>query len=109
LFYRDGYEIDYPEDDYGGTISAYTHPGGANFGTAAKWSDWHTTDIEWTAGAVKFYLDGVLIGTATDKVPSVNMSWILQNESSIRGPFAAPGASAQLDIAWIACYAPVVR
>lgn len=109
LFYRDGYEIDYPENDYGATISAYTHPGGARFATAAKWSDWHTTDIEWTAGVVKFHLDGVLIGTATDKVPSIKMSWILQNESSILGPFAAPGASAQLDIAWVSCYAPGPR
>jgi beta-glucanase (GH16 family) len=106
LFYQGGYEIDYPENDYGGTISANTHPAGTTFGTAAKWSDWHTTDIEWTANAVKFYLDGVLIGTATEKVPRTPMSWVLQNESSILGPYAAPGAWAQLDIAWVSCYAP---
>jgi hypothetical protein len=109
LFYQGGYEIDYPENDYDRAISAYVHPGGATFATAAKWSDWHTTDIEWTPGVVKFYLDGALIGTATDKVPSIKMSWILQNESSIIGPYAAPGASAQLDIDWVSCYAPSAR
>lgn len=106
LFYQGGYEIDYPENDYGATIAAYVHPGQATFATRAKWSDWHTTAIEWKSGAVKFYLDGALIGTATDKVPNIKMSWILQNESSIIGPYAAPGASAQLDIAWVSCYAP---
>jgi beta-glucanase (GH16 family) len=106
LFYRGGHEIDFPENDYTGTISAYVHPGGPTFGTAAKWSDWHTTEIEWMPGALKFRLDGAVIGTATQKVPDIKMSWILQNESSIMGPYAAPGASAQLDIAWVSCYAP---
>lgn len=104
LFYQGGFEIDYPENDYGATISAYTHPGEANFSTSAKWTDWHTTAIEWTAGVVKFYMDGRLIGSSTARVPNIPMDWILQNESSIMGPYAAPGASAQLDIAWVACY-----
>ena len=43
LFYQGGYEIDYPENDYGSSISAYTHPGGANYSTSAQWTDWHTT------------------------------------------------------------------
>lgn len=106
LFYTGGYEIDYPENDYGTTISAYTHPGGANFSSKVGWMDWHTTVIEWTASSVAFYMDGKLIGTTTAKVPNITMSWILQNESSIMGPYASPGASAQLDIDWVACYSP---
>ncbi len=106
LFYGGGFEIDYPEDDYGGGISAYTHPGGGNFNTGAKWTEWHTTVIEWTAGKTVFYLDGKEIGTATNQVPNLPLSWILQNESSIMGPYADPGATAQLDTDWVACYTP---
>lgn len=107
LFYNGGYEIDYPENDFGDTISAYTHPGEANFSTGAKYTTWHTTAIEWTSGSVKFYMDGKLVGTTTKKVPNINMSWVLQNESSIMGPYAKPGATAQLDTDWVACYAPM--
>ncbi len=106
LFYQDGYEIDFPENDYGSTISAFTHPSGDNFPTDAAWTTWHTSVIEWTASSVKFYLDGTLIGTTTQSVPHIKMAWILQNESSIAGPYARPGASAQLDIDWVSCYAP---
>jgi hypothetical protein len=106
LFYTGGYEIDYPENDYGYRISAYTHPGGANFRTSASWTEWHTTAIEWTASSVKFYMDGELIGSTSKQIPHIPMSWILQNESSILGPYAKPGASAQLDIDWVACYSP---
>lgn len=105
LFYTGGYEIDYPENDYNQTISAYTHPGGANFSSKVTWTDWHTTAIEWTASSVSFFMDGKLVGTTTNKVPNVPMSWILQNESSILGPYASPGATAQLDIDWVTCYA----
>ena len=107
LFYNGGYEIDYPENDFGDTISAYTHPGEANFSTGAKYTSWHTTAIEWTSGSVKFYMDGKLVGSTTKKVPNISMSWVLQNESSIMGPYAKPGATAQLDTDWVACYAPM--
>ncbi len=106
LFYQGGFEIDFPENPYGTTISAYTHPGGANFSTRATWTQWHTSKIEWTSHAVSFYLDGRLVGTTSKDVPDIPMTWILQNESSIKGPYAQPGARAELDIAWVACYAP---
>ena len=107
LFYDQGYEMDFPEsDDYLLNINAFTHPSEENFTTSARWQDWHTTTIEWTAGSIKYYLDGKLIGTATRAVPHFKMSWILQNESSIAGPYAAVGDKAQLDIDWVSCYAP---
>lgn len=106
LFYDGGYEMDYPENDYGSSISAYTHPGEQNFDTSAKWTTWHTTAIEWTASSIKYYMDGKLVGTATKSIPHIKMDWVLQNESSIMGPYAKTGASAQLDLDWVTCYAP---
>jgi hypothetical protein len=38
-------------------------------------------------------------------VPDQPLSWVLQNESALEGPGAAPGSSARLDITWIAAYA----
>lgn len=104
LWISGNFETDYPENDYGQTISAYTHPGGANFSTSAQWTSWHTTTVDWTVNSIQFYMDGQLIGTATNNVPNIAMDWILQNESSILGPYASPGATAELDIAWVACY-----
>jgi hypothetical protein len=105
LFYDNGYEMDYPEsDDYSQTINAFTHPSEENFSTNAKWSDWHTTTIEWTAGSVKYYMDGKLIGTAKKNIANFKMTWALQNESSIAGPYASVGTKAQLDLDWVTCY-----
>lgn len=106
LFYGNGLEVDYPEGDYTKGLSAFTHPGENNFHTNAKWTEWHTTAIERTKGQVKYYLDGKLIGTATKSIPDIKLSWILQNESSIEGPYAANGATAQIDFDWVTCYAP---
>lgn len=109
LFYDNDYETDYPEsDDYTQNINAFTHWGRTfttSHSTTAKWTDWHTTTIEWTPGTIKFYMDGKLIGTVTQHVANFPMTWALQNESSIAGPYAKPGASAQLDIDWVTCYA----
>lgn len=33
------------------------------------------------------------------------LSWVLQNESALEGPGAAPGSSAELDVTWVAAYA----
>jgi hypothetical protein len=105
LFYEDNYEMDYPENDYGDTISAYTHPGEQNFNTNVTWTaGWHTTAIEWTSSSIKYYMDGKLVGTATKSIPHIKMTWVLQNESSILGPYAKAGASSQLDEDWVACY-----
>ena len=105
LFYQDNYEMDYPENDYGSPISAYTHPSEESFDTSAKWTTWHTTAIEWTAKSIKYYMDDKLVGTATHNIPHLKMTWALQNESSIIGPYAKVGAYAQLDTDWVACYA----
>jgi len=103
LFYEGGQEIDYPENDYGQQISAYTHPQGGNWDTNVNWTGAaHTTSIEWTPNTVKFYLDGKLVGQGSTAMPTA--SWILQNESSIMGPYAARGAHSVLETTWVTCY-----
>lgn len=105
LFYDGNYEMDFPENDYGDKISAYTHPGEDNFDTGVAWTgSAHSTSIEWTPGHVKYYLDGKLVGDATKDISDIPMSWILQNESSIVGPYADRGAHAELQTTWVTCY-----
>jgi len=103
------FEIDYPEagGEYAEGISAFVH-GGAElaYDAHAKWTDWHTTSIEWRSNVLKFWLDGRLIGSTSRGVPNVNMDWLLQNESALAAPYASNGASVQLDLDWVSCYAP---
>lgn len=109
LHYGNGCEIDYPEQNWTDTITAFHHPCGRGgqgyYPTKAKWSDWHTVSTEWTPNSIKFYLDGKLIGHATRGVASQPLSWILQNESALYGPYAAAGSSARMQITWVATYA----
>jgi len=88
---RDG-EIDFPEGDFDRTISAFVHRQGATTGsdqdafpTTALWPDWHTAVTEWTPAAVRFYLDGALIGTATERIPNTPMRLVIQNETTLAG------------------------
>lgn len=108
LWYGHGCEIDYPEQNWADTIHAFTHPcdGGPQdaFDTGAAWTSWHTTSVEWTPGNVRYFLDGLLIGASTAGIPARPLSWVLQNESALYGPYAAPGSSAQLDITWVTGY-----
>lgn len=108
LHYGGGCEIDYPEQNWTDTITAFHHPcnGGQQgyFPTGARWTEWHSVTTEWTPGHVRFYLDGRLIGHDTRGVPSRPLSWVMQNESALYGPNATPGSSAQMDITWVTAY-----
>lgn len=103
-----GCEMDFPEGEWNGTISAYHHPlGGGDqdaYGGTAKWSAWHTSSVEWTPKSAKYYLDGHLIGTSTRGVPNTPADWIIQNETAMNGQYPAAGASAQMDITWVSAY-----
>jgi hypothetical protein len=103
LFYQGGQEIDFPEGDWTKNLSGYVHPQGTFVNTPATWTAWHTTSIEWTPGTVRMYLDGKLVKTSKTAMPTA--SWVLQNESSIEGPHAAPGAKAKMATTWVTCYA----
>jgi len=101
------FEVDYPENEWDTGISAYVHSQAdpqQSFDAGASWTGWHTSEIDWTPGQLRFYLDGRLIGSTTDAVPNVPMDWIIQNESALNGESAAPNSSAQIDISHVAYY-----
>lgn len=96
---RDG-EIDFPEGRLNGTIHGFVHHQGATSGSdqyavnsGVTFTDWHTTVIEWTPGAVAFYIDGTLVGRTTERVPNTPMRLVLQSES-----FASPLPEATIEI-----------
>jgi beta-glucanase (GH16 family) len=111
---RDG-EIDFPEGDFDRTIEAYMHRQGATSGSdqdafqsGKPWTTWHTAVTEWTPNAVRFYLDGTLIGTSTSRIPNTPMRWVIQNETTLSGFVPADSVSGHVLIDWVAVwsYAP---
>lgn len=100
-----GCEIDFPEGSWDGGIYAYLHPAGGGpqqaFDTGAGWTSWHTSQIQWTPGRVRFLLDGRQVGQSDRGVPDQPMLWVLQNESALDGNQALPGSAAQIDIDWV--------
>ncbi len=103
------YEVDFPENNLDSGICAYAHSiyqaDQADFCPDASWTGWHTSEIQWAPGSLTFYLDGRVIGHAKgDWVPAGDMAWIIQNESALSGPSAAPGSWAQINIAYVAVY-----
>ena len=103
------YEVDFPEGNLNRGICAYSHSvyqaDQATFCPDANWTDWHTSEIQWAPGSLTFYLDGRVIGRSRGNwVPREDMAWIIQNESALDGPSAAPGSWAQINIAYVAVY-----
>jgi hypothetical protein len=108
---RDG-EIDFPEGDLTGTISAFVHRQGATTGsdqdifhTQAQYSDWHTAVIEWTPERVEFYLDGASIGKATSRIPDTAMRWVIQTETALSGAAPPDAAEGHVYLDWVAVWA----
>lgn len=97
-------EIDFPENSHDVAPTAFDHPancGGQDaFDSRASWSTWHTYNISWTPDSVTFAVDGRAIGTSRYS-PRVPMDWDVQNESSLDGETARPGASDQIDITYV--------
>ena len=103
-------EIDFPEASIDGseTISAFVHydQGGDaqdSFDTAAKYDVWHTATTEWTPTGVRFYMDGVSIGTSTHS-PTTSMHWVLQTETGLSGCVPADSTSGHVLIDWVTAY-----
>ena len=71
------------------------------FSQTASNTDWHTYTIEWIPGRAQFFLDGVLVGTATNKIPATSMHWVLQSETVLGATPPLPTASATIQIDWI--------
>ena len=109
---RDG-EIDFPEGNLTGHISAFMHRQGATSGsdqdaysTGVTFADWHTAVVEWTPARCEFFLDGVSIGRATSRIPNTPMHWVIQSETALDG--STPASEAAMQIDWLAAwsYAP---
>jgi hypothetical protein len=100
-------EIDFPELEWTGQISAFAHHrdsiGGDQdaYDTGKTWTSWHTSDILWQPGSVTFLLDGHVVGHSTTAVPNTPMDWDIQNESALDGSSAAPNSWAQMDITYV--------
>jgi beta-glucanase (GH16 family) len=107
-----GDEVDFPEGEWDSTFCVHVHSllendgrAVANFCPDIGWADWNTTEIDWSPGSLKFYLNGKLVGSLTGKwAPTTPMSWILQNEGALYGPEAAENSSAQINISSVAVY-----
>jgi hypothetical protein len=104
-------EIDFPEGDLTGTISAFMHHKGNPhaqdaYSTSATYATWHTAVIEWTPQAVTFYLDGQVIGTSTNPavIPSTPMHWVLQTETRTSGGPPPNSAAGHVQIDWVTAY-----
>jgi glycosyl hydrolase family 16 len=105
-------EIDFPEGNLTGTISAFLHPIDArsssdksSFATSATYRTWHTAVIEWLPGKCTFILDGRTIGVVTDRVPDTPMHWVIQTETQLSGGAPPDDASGHVYIDWVAVYA----
>ena len=104
-------EIDFPEGDLDSTFSAYMHWMGATsptqqdaYATTDTYTSWHTAVIEWTPSMVQYILDGQVIGTSTQHIPSTAMHWVLQTETSTFGETPTSSDSGHVLIDWVAAY-----
>lgn len=107
---RDG-EINLPEGNLDGRICGFLHHQGGTSAqdqdvhcTDATFSSWHTAIIEWTPAVCRFIVDGVTIGSSRARVPNTSMHWVIQTETALEGP--APTHSANVQIDWVAVWAP---
>jgi Glycosyl hydrolases family 16 len=106
-------EIDFPEGNLDGTFSAFMHHMGASSGdqqdgypTHASFTSWHTAAIQWAPGSCQFILDGTVIGTSTQFVPSDPMHWVLQVETALDGTMPNPATAGHVYIDWAVAYVP---
>jgi Glycosyl hydrolases family 16 len=110
---RDG-EIDFPEGNLDGTVSAFMHWQGASSGgeasafpTSVTYNRWHTAVTEWSPSACSFYLDGVLVGRTTERIPDTPMHWVIQTQTQIGGTAPANSTEGNVQLDWVTAYAKV--
>jgi len=109
-------EIDWPEGnlDDGMMRPALAVPGTYKDGTMkfvpdremfAKTSakDWHVATTEWTPSGMKWYWDGELVASSTEK-PSTNFRWTLQAETEINGRIPANDVKGNIEVDWATSY-----
>ncbi len=106
-------EIDFPEGDLDGQISAFMHRKGATSGsdqdeyrTDATYPTWHTAVIEWRPSSLTFILDGRVIGHSTNRVPDTPMHWVLQTETALTDESPDDTTAGNVQVDWVAVYQP---
>ncbi|ROS72037.1 beta-glucanase (GH16 family) [Curtobacterium sp. PhB130] len=72
--------------------------------TAASLEHWHTYTIEWTASRMSFRIDGALVGTTTEDIPTARMHLVVQAGSNDGAPPADAEGSLLVD--WITIDVP---
>ncbi len=104
-------EIDFPEGNLTGTISAFLHHKGDpqsqdQYSTKATYREWHTAVIEWTPKDVTFYLDDQFIGRSAIRanIPNTPMHWVLQTETQTSGGAPSNSAAGNVEIDWVTAY-----
>jgi len=114
-------EIDYPESKLDGppvTANAFMHyapePSDGRrqdwFDSGAFLQDWHAYTIEWNPKAsppyVRFYVDGRLIGEATEFVPWVPMFYVMQIESYLGDEPLPASSQGHVQVDWATIEVP---
>jgi len=68
--------------------------------------NWHIATTEWTADAIRFYLDDVLVATVTDKayIPTKPMRLTLQAETELWEGEPSNSETGTVDVDWIAMW-----
>jgi hypothetical protein len=99
-------EIDFPEGNLDGTISAFAHhanPAGGQdpFSSSVTYDAWHTATTEWSQGKVTFYLDGSVLGTSTTMVPSKPMHYVMQTETNLDGHAPTDASVGNIEVDWV--------
>lgn len=101
-------EIDFPEGGLDGTMWGFNHcignPSSNCFYVNSKktFTDWHTVTIEWAPGRLTYLMDGQVLGTTTQSVPTAPMHWVLQTETESGKP--APDVAGHLQVDWVSVY-----
>ncbi len=106
---RDEGEIDFPEGNLDGTISAFTHERVTRrldaYPTTARYTRWHTAVVDWLPNRITYRLDGRLVGSSSTGVPDTPMHYVIQTETQLSGGAPADTASGHVYIDWVAIYA----
>lgn len=116
-------EVDWPEGNIGavtaadpGNAQGWFHIRGASNGwegqrplsSPAQISDWHTYTIEWLPNSLKIFIDGRLVGSTNQNVPTTRMRWVLQvgPGGDRTGRAVRPTGSVHVQVDWITAYDP---
>lgn len=110
-------EIDGPEGSFAVTPpKAFVHHQDATVGNdqdwfaypaGTSWQDWHTYRTEWLSGErVSYFMDGVLVGTTTTRIPNTPMHLVMQFETNLTMTKPDPAVAGYVEIDWLKVWVP---